>query len=159
MSSGASDIRLTLTLAAPRSRNRFSLSRSSGAPPMVTGRGAGSRPSVLRHLTECWQVFLGIAARGVLIPTVAVADRASRRPWKGAAENDRRIPVCRLAGTTSGPCSALPEPLRTQSSHRYRYAPRQPGLACGPVPALPRTASAALRYWNTARQRYYRRLT
>src|SRR6202022_757606 len=45
---------------------------------------------VLRHLAEGWQVFLGIAARGVRIPTVAVADRASSRPWKGAAENDRR---------------------------------------------------------------------
>jgi hypothetical protein len=39
---------------------------------------------------------------------------------------------------------------------RHRQAPRQPSLACGPVPSLSRTASAALRYWNMARQRYYR---
>src|SRR4029077_8089564 len=46
-------------------------------------------PGLLRHLAEGRQVFLGIAARGVRVPAVAVADRAPRRPRKGSAENDR----------------------------------------------------------------------
>src|SRR6516165_7431651 len=45
----------------------------------------------MRHLAEGWQVILGIATCGIRIPAVAVADRAPRRPWKGAAENYRRM--------------------------------------------------------------------
>src|SRR6516165_10392543 len=45
----------------------------------------------MRHLAEGWQVILGIATCGIRIPAVAVADRTPRRPWKGAAENDRRM--------------------------------------------------------------------
>src|SRR5258707_839407 len=37
--------RLTFTRAAPRSRNRFTRSGSSGEPPTVTGRVSGSRPA------------------------------------------------------------------------------------------------------------------
>jgi hypothetical protein len=39
---------------------------------------------------------------------------------------------------------------------RYRDAPRQPDLACGPVPAVLPHHIAALRYWNMAGQRYSR---
>src|SRR5207244_12596644 len=72
-------------------------------PVEIVGRAADRdrqrgriAPGILRHLAEGWQVFLGIPARSVRIPAVAVADRAPRRPRKGAAENDWRMPLLHL---------------------------------------------------------------
>src|SRR4029077_8434335 len=97
MSLGASDIRLTLTRTAPRSRNRFSLSRSSGAPPIVTGREAGSRPASCAILRKAGRYSSGfpLAAFGY---QPSPSDRAPRRPRKGAAENDRRMRLLHRLG-------------------------------------------------------------
>src|SRR5437667_348663 len=56
---------------------------------------SGIAPGIRGHLAEGGQVFLGIAARGVRVPAVAIADRAPRRPWKGAAENNRGMRLLR----------------------------------------------------------------
>lgn len=59
----------------------------------VIGRTANSHwqrtgvpPGFGRHLAETWHVFIRIAATGVRIPAVAIADGTAGRPRKGAAE-------------------------------------------------------------------------
>src|SRR4029077_6558713 len=65
--------------------------------------------------------------------------------------------ACRLPGTISGSCWALVEPGPSAEIHRTIKLGERPdfigtGVATSPTP------SAALRYWNMARQRYCRRL-
>src|SRR6202171_4424441 len=113
MSLGASDIRLTLTRTAPRSRNRFSLSRSSGAPPIVTGREAGSRPPSCAIL--------------------AFRDRAPRIEWINGGDHvvveaDQILSGIGLI-SNAGARFAAPEPISAQGRfedvHRGGYDPAQ----------------------------------
>jgi hypothetical protein len=65
--------------------------------------------------------------------------------------------VCRLPGTIKGPRSALLEPDPNSKIDRT-IKPGEGSDFVGTSGAFPPTPSAALRYWNMARQRYCRRL-
>src|SRR5271165_5801820 len=85
------------------------------------------------------------------------ADKSAARQWVWERQrSSSSIHVCRLPGTIRGPCSALLEPDTNSKDLPHGQARRR--LRLGWRVAFSPTPSAALRYWNMARQRYCRRL-
>ena len=82
--------------------------------------------------------------------------------WAAAARSDAReapssTHACRLPGTLSGPRSALVQPALSAKIYRTIELGEGPDFI-GTGVAFSPTRSAALRYWNMARQRYCHRL-
>jgi hypothetical protein len=141
------DARLIRLLLRAR---RFSATLAKGEVPFA---------ALAQHEGVSRSYFTRLVRLSYLAPDITQAILDGRQPRDLTAAKlleHSTLAACRLPGTISGPCSDLPEPDPDSKIYRAIKPGESPTSLGGAV--FSPTPSAALRYWNMARQRYCRRL-